>query len=148
MDYQKRSFCGSRVACSVCRRLLFRNQVVGCNHQTYTSKGQSCHLMASKCITGTYVHHCNDDCDIPCLRHSSSWGSEWICHACHRHLLKATMPSEAAANNLQLTSIPEPLKKLNALESQLLALNIPFMKVLPLPKGGQKGMKGSVSLLM
>lgn len=52
------------------------------------------------------------------------------------------MHPQALANGLTLPEIPPELKKLNNLERQLVALRIPFMKVISLPKGGQKGVKG------
>lgn len=54
------------------------------------------------------------------------------------------MPPEAAANNLEMPSILPELEDLNSLEQQLIALSIPFMRVLQLPKGSQKGLKGPV----
>ncbi|XP_070549849.1 uncharacterized protein [Ptychodera flava] len=54
------------------------------------------------------------------------------------------MPAEAAANNLHVMNIPKELKCLNSLEQHLIALHIPFMKMLALPKGGQNGVHGPV----
>lgn len=52
------------------------------------------------------------------------------------------MPKQSLCNGLNIEPIPPELKELNVLERQLVALRIPFMKVLSLPKGGQKGVKG------
>ncbi|XP_006822000.1 uncharacterized protein LOC102807333, partial [Saccoglossus kowalevskii] len=54
------------------------------------------------------------------------------------------MPAEAVANNLDLKAIPDELKCLNDLEEHLVALHIPFLKMLALPRGGQKGVHGPV----
>ncbi|XP_006815908.1 uncharacterized protein LOC102803256, partial [Saccoglossus kowalevskii] len=54
------------------------------------------------------------------------------------------MPAEAVVNNLDLKTIPNELKCLNDLEEHLVALHIPFLKMLALPRGGQKGVHGPV----
>ena len=51
---------------------------------------------------------------------------------------------ECSANGLQLYEIPDELQELNCLERHLIALRIPFTKILSLPKGGQKGVIGPV----
>lgn len=47
------------------------------------------------------------------------------------------MPSESSANNLTVQAIPPELLFLNTLEQHLIAIYIPFMKMLALPKRGQ-----------
>lgn len=54
------------------------------------------------------------------------------------------MPPEAAANKMHLDPVPEELSCLNSLEQHLISLHIPFMKVMALPKGGQKNIHGPV----
>ena len=55
------------------------------------------------------------------------------------------IPAEACCNNLHLPDIPEELACLNIkLEEHLIALNIPFVKLMALPKCGQHGVRGSV----
>ena len=66
----------------------------------------------------------------------------WICYTCHRKILKGKVPEESFANNLLLDDIPVQLKQLNQLEHQLISLTIPFMKIVALPKGGQKAVHG------
>ncbi|XP_066264724.1 uncharacterized protein [Branchiostoma lanceolatum] len=133
---------GPECVCTVCHRLLFRKQVVICD------RSNSKYVQAvNHCLTGTYVHQCNSDC-IPnaCPTAKSSRGREWICYCCHRHLLaKKTIPYEAQSNKMKLPEIPPELNGLNTLESQLIAMRIPFMKVIALPKGGQKGVVGPVT---
>ncbi|XP_078582369.1 uncharacterized protein LOC144865469 isoform X1 [Branchiostoma floridae x Branchiostoma japonicum] len=134
---------GPEYVCTVCHRLLFRNQVVICHRDGKKSR----YVRAVKhCLTGTYVHQCNVDCSPhACPIAKSSRGKEWICHCCHRHMIdKKTIPYEAQSNKMKLPEIPPELKSLNTLESQLIAKRIPFMKVAALPKGGQKGVVGPV----
>lgn len=54
------------------------------------------------------------------------------------------MPPEAAANKMHLDPVPEELSCLNSLVQHLILLHIPFMKVMALPKGGQKNIHGPV----
>jgi len=123
--------------CTVCARMLYRSQVKLCKHSKYSTEGTMSDI-ASECITGKFVHQCDDNiCKVNC--HKSK---EWICYACDRHLKVGKMPPQALANGLALPDIPPVLKKLNNMERQLVALRIPSMKVISLPKGGQKGVKG------
>ncbi|CAG2195135.1 unnamed protein product [Mytilus edulis] len=52
------------------------------------------------------------------------------------------MPADAFANGLQLPPIPDQLNSLNKLEKQLISVRIPFMKIIQLPKGNQRGFIG------
>ncbi|XP_069106088.1 uncharacterized protein [Argopecten irradians] len=126
--------------CSVCRKLLFQKQVVHCNKETYREKGKEIYDLAELCISDDYLipcpetetHNCTSRCKL------------WICYTCHRKLLAGKVPSEAGINNLKLKTIPEELKCLNAVERHLISVIIPFMKMIPLPKGGQFGVHGPV----
>lgn len=69
----------------------------------------------------------------------------WICHTCHRKIILGKVPAEAEFNNLYLEPIPCELQCLNNMEQHLVALHIPFMKVVALPKGGQRGCHGPVT---
>lgn len=59
-------------------------------------------------------------------------------------MLKGIVPGDSFWNNLDLEDVPKELGRLNSLEHHLVALNIPFMKILGLPKRGQKGVHGPV----
>jgi hypothetical protein len=54
------------------------------------------------------------------------------------------MPKQAKANKLQTEHIPQQLCDMNSLEQQLISLSIPFSKIVVLPKGKQRGIRGSV----
>ena len=73
---------------------------------------------------------------------NTSYGTEWICFTCHRYLSRGHMPPRAVNNLMMLDEIPEELKKLNSLEKQLIALILPFSKIVFLIKQGQKGIHG------
>nr|XP_049578709.1 uncharacterized protein LOC125970445 isoform X1 [Syngnathus scovelli] len=69
---------------------------------------------------------------------------EWICHTCHAHLKDGKMPALAVSNNLQLADIPTELCDLNILERHLVSKCISFAKIVPLPKGQQRAIRGNV----
>ncbi|CAF1395980.1 unnamed protein product, partial [Rotaria sp. Silwood1] len=45
------------------------------------------------------------------------------------------MPSRAVVNKLKVCEIPSELKRLNNLEKHLIALQLPFMKIVNLTSG-------------
>ncbi|XP_065941874.1 uncharacterized protein [Magallana gigas] len=124
--------------CCCCNRLLFENQVQRCNPNTY-EKNTEAALAAEVCIQKKYFHQCSEDCLSNCTK-----SSLWICFTCHRKILRGKIPAEATVNNLFLEDIPKELCDLNCLEKHLIALQIPFMKVMGLPHGGQKNVHGPV----
>ncbi|XP_070566454.1 uncharacterized protein [Ptychodera flava] len=133
---------GPNYVCSVCYRQLFKNQVIQCKREVYSKKGGMTAKTAKRCLD---FHECSDICDNDCLYlRQKQQKLKWICYTCHRKLLNGKMPAEAAANNLHVMTIPQELKCLNSLEQHLIALHIPFMKMLALPKGGQNGVHGPV----
>ena len=81
-------------------------------------------------------------CNDPCAEKEGPTGNLWICLTCHSHLSRGSMPPEAQANNLELEPVPIQLKDFNSLEQHLVALTIPFSKIVSLPRGGQPGVKG------
>ncbi len=134
-DFKKEISKGPEYVCAVCMRLLFCKQVVKCNKNKYRN---------TDCINENYLHICDDNCRLLCAVSESSRSCLWICYTCDRKLLSGKIPAEAFYNNLQLAEIPEELASLNRLEENLIALNIPFVKLIALPKGGQHGVRGPV----
>jgi len=64
---------------------------------------------------------------------------------CHRVLSKGNIPTRSVLlNNLIGGKLPDEIRILNDLERHLIAIRLPFMKMISLPKGGQKGFKGPV----
>lgn len=134
---------GPDFVCCVCQRLLFRHQVLTCNRDYYNRKAIV--SISDKCISEEYLHKCNKKCVIPCHWLDTSRGKLWICYTCHYKINKGEMPPECVTNNLRVHPIPPELACLNSLEQHLIALHIPFMKMLALPKGGQNGVHGPVT---
>lgn len=95
--------------------------------------------VAAACIQDVFLHHCTSSCSENCTKYS-----KWICYTCHRKIISGNIPPEAAANNMRLETVPKELSCLNSLEQHLISLHIPFMKVMALPKGGQKNIHGPV----
>ncbi|XP_062338207.1 uncharacterized protein LOC134036985 [Osmerus eperlanus] len=132
---------GPTYVCTVCHKASFPNQVKTCKRLNYVKNP---HMVAA-CLTGKYVHVCDDECrdeqqcNVPDERRE-----EWICHTCHNHLKDGVMPTLAVANNLELADIPPELCDLNILERHLIAKCIAFAKIIPLPKGRQRAIHGNV----
>lgn len=112
--------------CIVCARKLYKSQVKHCKRSKYLDGKHP--DIAKKCLIGQYTRD----------------SKEWVCTTCDRHLCSGNTPPQSLANGLHLKALPEELSTLNTLERQLVALRIPFMKLLSLPRGGQKGVKGQI----
>lgn len=133
-DVQK----GPEYVCACCFRLLFEKQVVSCVKDKYDP------ILGETCISEKYLHKCDEKCTSDCSYIGTNRTTLWICYTCHRKLLKGIVPGDSFSNNLELEDVPKELGRLNSLEHHLVALNIPFIKILGLPKGGQKGVHGPV----
>ncbi|XP_062593070.1 uncharacterized protein LOC134254555, partial [Saccostrea cucullata] len=129
---------GPEYTCCCCHRLLFEHQVQGCTLEMYKERHQA-HELAKACIQEKYCHECTLSCPKHCPQ-----SSLWICFTCHRKILSGNLPAEAAVNKMSLEEIPNDLANLNSLEQHLIALHIPFMKVMALPQGGQRNVHGPV----
>nr|XP_054591529.1 uncharacterized protein LOC129155826 [Nothobranchius furzeri] len=134
---------GPDFVCCVCSRLLFRHQVLNCN-QEYYRKTKEMSLIADKCVSDNHLHKCNDACRLPCKLNVCR-NKLYICYTCHYKISKCQIPPESSINKLTVDPIPPQLACLNTLEQHLIAMNIPFMKMLALPKGGQNGIHGPVT---
>ncbi|XP_058472555.1 uncharacterized protein LOC131445864 [Solea solea] len=135
---------GPDFVCCVCQRLLFQYQVLSCKRSNYNNSDDMA-LIADKCISDKYLHTCNEICVSPCQLLQSPRGQLWICRTCHSKINNKQIPPECVVNNLDVHDVPPELACLNSLEQHLIALHIPFMKVLALPKGGQNGVHGPVT---
>ncbi|XP_061784267.2 uncharacterized protein [Nerophis lumbriciformis] len=134
---------GPDFVCSVCHRLQFKYQVLPCEREVYAARLATAGI-ANNCISEHYLHSCDDKCVEPCPIVESR-GQLWICFTCHSKISKGQFPAECWNNNLAVHPIPPELECLNSLEQHLIALRIPFMKALALPKGGQNGVHGPVT---
>ncbi|CAF4973561.1 unnamed protein product, partial [Rotaria sp. Silwood1] len=124
---------GPDYVCISCRLALFRNQVVPFVEKKYIKENMSGEI---KKRIQSYFNY------------SSSSQSKWICKLCSDKIKKRQMPSRTIVNKLKVCDVPSELKELNNLEKHLIALRLPFMKIVNLTSGklsnrlSQKGTKG------
>ena len=105
--------------CTVCHRTLYRNSVIRFKDTTELS-----HLINTSEL--------------------SSDGNQYICCTCKRYINKNENPPQAQSNRMMIPKPPDILTELTDFEARLLAKRYPFMKIVQLPKGRQRGIKGQV----
>ena len=125
--FQSKAKMGPDFLCTICHRMMYKQNVVLCNKLKYTKASNEL-LEQVFCPEYGYI---------------SSDGQQWLCRTCHNALSRGTMPVQAKANNLQLDPIPNELSTLNALELRLISLRVPFMKMVALPCGKHRSIQGS-----
>ena len=111
---------GPYYICVVCNRLLYRKSVLEFKKETY-------HL--NVCIFTT-VKSFNDKLHI--------------CNTCHTKIKKNRVPCQAVENNLAVDDIPPELSSLEKLEQILISQRIVFEKIVIMPKGQQRKIKGAI----
>ncbi|XP_072042907.1 uncharacterized protein [Amphiura filiformis] len=118
--------------CLICQRIFFKQQVRAFYQDTYNQR------ILLKCLPS--------DINIQDLPRKEEKDKEvrWICKTCHPNMLSSCVPKLALVNKLSLQKIPPELSQLNMLERHLIAPAIPFMKMISLIKGAQKGITGQV----
>lgn len=114
--------------CTICYKLLYKKSVKKFHLEKYRSLPRVLH---EKVFEGNLIHKSVND-DV------------WICCTCDSNLRARKLPVQAKANGLELDEIPEALRELNSLEARLISQRIPFLKLLILPRGRQKGINGPV----
>ncbi|XP_078578075.1 uncharacterized protein LOC144862999 isoform X1 [Branchiostoma floridae x Branchiostoma japonicum] len=115
---------GPIYACMSCCRLLYRSTIREFKVENYTTNEDTEKIV--HCTTGTQVN-----------------GKYWVCMTCHNALKQGRVPTQSWGNNLELDEVPPQLKDLRPLELRLISQRIPFMKLVGLPRGGQKAIHGS-----
>ena len=113
--------------CTSCHRLLWRKGVQKFSIDKYNK--------IKKEITQLVLHEK--------YRISSIDGSIYICHTCHTTLKLGRIPAQSKANRMALDEIPDELKDLNNLELHIIRKRILFIKLVKLPRGKQKGIRGA-----
>ena len=124
--FKKYIATGPIYPCVICNRLLFFSSV----RAFYTSK------FSSHPYFPEIERNCSNENAIVD-------GKLWICFACSRALKNNKLPLLATFNGLKLDPIPPELKGLRPLEERIISLRIPFIKLVSLPAGGQKGIHGN-----
>ncbi len=118
---------GPEYVCTNCHRMLYRHSVVPFKPSKYAKA-------ESELIDKLSQHECVSNID----------GKKWVCKTCDGSLSKGVLPVQAKANGngMELDDEPDELKDLNPLEQTLIALCVPFMKMVALPTGKQKCIHG------
>ena len=107
--------------CSVCNRLLYKVSVTLLNRNKYTN------------VCGTVYTNIK-----------SYDAKEYICKTCNLNLSKGKIPCQAVCNNMYVDHTPPELACLEKLEQVLIAQRIVFEKIIVMPKGQQKKVKGAI----
>ena len=119
--FRRLSRAGPKYACTVCRRLLYKQSVKNISSKTFSKTSVD---LLKLCFAEKV--------------------SSYVCSTCSRHLASNRLPPMSVANKMSLKPIPECLHDLTELEERLVAQRIPFMKIMNLPKGKQKAIIGQV----
>ena len=113
---------GPYYVCTVCSRMLYRKSVLIFNTQKYVN----CN------IQNIFTEKLSFD------------NKEYICKTCHCKVIKGKVPCQAVYNNMFVDEIPTELSTLEKLEQILIAQRIVFEKIVVMPKGQQKKIKGAI----
>ena len=70
--------------------------------------------------------------------------AEWFCNRCISALNRKKIPSTSRWNRMSTVYVPQELQDLNSMKERLIARVAPFMKLVLLPRGGQRGITGQV----
>ena len=71
-------------------------------------------------------------------------GCQYICKTCDIKLKKKKIPCQALWNKLQLSEFPDHIPCLNKLERVIIAKRILFSKIITMPKGQFRKIKGAI----
>ena len=114
--------------CNCCNRLMYQKTVT----EFSTVKYPKVQAKIMEAIT------------IPSSSYHSTNERIWVCDST---LKRGLMPGQSKVNNLQVQNIPNELQDLNQLETRLICLRIPFMKMVALPTGKQRCIHGPCLLI-
>ena len=70
-------------------------------------------------------------------------GKEYICNTCNSKVKQGKVPCQAVINNMYVDDTPVELASLEKLEQILIAQRIVFEKIIVMPKGQQRKVKGA-----
>ena len=117
--FKQKIKAGPFYICCVCNRALYKKSLIIIQRSKYTR--QNC-----------FVFQTSFD------------GNHYICKTCHGKLLKNQQPCQSAVNNLFVDETPAELSALQKLEQILIAQRIVFGKIVIMPKGQQRKIKGAI----
>ena len=73
-----------------------------------------------------------------------SVGQLWFCNKCKKSLQQKKIPAASQFNDMKVAKVPSALRELNTLEERLISKATVFMKMVILPRGGQRAVRGQV----
>ena len=114
--------------CSCCERRLFEQNVIAIGDLREKVDAKKAGLF-DRCIPVL-----KEKALVSITINGRTTESHYICHACKGHLLKGKMPPMCAENGLKKEPIPDDNLKLTELERNMIALRIPFTKMVMLKK--------------
>ena len=114
--------------CSCCERRLFEQNVVALGDLKEKVETKKAGLF-TRCIPVL-----KDKALVSFTINGKATENHYICHACKGHLLKGKMPPMCAQNGLKKEPISDDNLKLTELERNMIALRIPFTKMVMLKK--------------
>ena len=118
-QFKKKIREGPYYICCVCNRLLYRRSVVM--------------FCANKYL-------CQEFFTVQ----TSFDGRQYICKSCQSKVKVDKVPCQAVVNNMYVDEVPRELAVLEKLEQILIAQRIVFEKIVIMPKGEQRKIKGAV----
>ena len=113
---------GPYYVCTVCHRMLYRKSVLIFNKQKHVN----CN------IQNIFTDKFSFD------------NKKYICKTCHSKIIKGKVPCQAVYNDMFVDDIPTELSSLEKLEQILIAQRIVFEKIVVMPKGQQRKIKGAI----
>ena len=111
--------------CEVCNRIQFRSQVVKFDPAKYDNN-----LLRK--VIGSDVYRKIGKSNV------------YMCKTCKSNIRNGKIPRLSSFNKLGISKQPDTLSQLNMLERHLVSPALPFMKMINLIKGSQKGIHGQV----
>lgn len=90
-------------------------------------------------ITNSY-----DPCQDIFSIQTSFDGKQYICKTWHSKAIKDRLPCQAVVNNLYVDDVPTQLKSLKKIGQITIAQQIVFKKLIVVPKGQQRKIKGAI----
>ena len=111
--------------CTSCHRLLYKKGVQGFKKKNYDNVDKE---VVNQVLAERFMKTSID-------------GKQYICHTCHRTLKKSKVPVQSKGNFMDLDPQPEVLKGLTPCELRLISRRNPFIRLISLPRGKQKGIK-------
>ena len=67
-----------------------------------------------------------------------------MCKTCHSKVIKGKLPCQAVISDKYIDEIPQELASLAKLEQILVSKRIVFQKIIVMPKGQQRKIKGAI----